>query len=90
MKYRPPSSESLRLLKERLGYTNGEMAELFGVTTGRQFHKYLSEEDKREMGFHVLIFGALQLGLMAGPLTSIDQVFDMGRSIGATIEINEP
>jgi hypothetical protein len=87
MKYQPPSSETLRRLKERLGYTNGQMADLFGVSTGRQFHKYLSDEDKREMGFHVLMYGAIQLALMAGPVTNIEQVFDAARSIGAMIEM---
>ncbi len=29
MKYQPPSSDALRLLKERLGYTNAQMANLF-------------------------------------------------------------
>ncbi|MDN7875459.1 MULTISPECIES: XRE family transcriptional regulator [Burkholderia cepacia complex] len=90
MNYQPPSSETLRQLKERLGYTNGQMADLFGVSTGRQFHKYLSDEDKREMGFHVLMYGAMQLALRTGPIASVDQVFDAARSIGATIELDKP
>ncbi|AJK47366.1 hypothetical protein [Burkholderia plantarii] len=88
MKYQPPSSEALRLLKERLGYTNGQMASLFGVSTGRQFHKYLSDEDKREMGFHVLMFGATNLALMTGPVASIDQILEVARSVGALIELS--
>ena len=89
MKYQPPGSETLRRLKEHLGYTNVQMADLFGVSTGRQFHKYLSDEDKREMGFHVLMYGAMQLALMTGPVTNIEQVFAAARSIGATIEMEE-
>jgi hypothetical protein len=89
MKYQPPSSEALRRLKERLAYTNGQMADLFGVSTGRQFHKYLSDEDKREMGFHVLMYGAMQLALMAGPIANIDQVLDAARSMDATIELDQ-
>ncbi|MDS0802847.1 XRE family transcriptional regulator [Burkholderia cenocepacia] len=88
MKYQPPSGELLRQLKERLGFTNAEMAELFGVATGRQFHKYLSEEDKREMGFHVLMYGAMNLALKGGPITNVEQVFEVARSIGAKIAVD--
>jgi hypothetical protein len=90
MNYQPPSSMALRQLKDQLGFTNGQMADLFGIATGRQFHKYLSEEDKREMGFHVLMFGAMQLALMNGPLTNIGQLFETARAIGATIDLDKP
>ncbi|MGN3965057.1 XRE family transcriptional regulator [Burkholderia gladioli] len=89
MKYQPPSSDALRLLKERLGYTNAQMANLFGVSTARQFHKYLSDEDRREMGFHVLMFGATNLALMIGPVASIDQILEVARSVGALIELSK-
>ncbi len=75
--------------KERLGYTNAQMANLFGVSTARQFHKYLSDEDRREMGFHVLMFGATNLALMVGPVASIDQILEVARSVGALIELSK-
>ncbi|WP_186019060.1 XRE family transcriptional regulator [Burkholderia gladioli] len=65
------------------------MANLFGVSTARQFHKYLSDEDRREMGFHVLMFGATNLALMVGPVASIDQILEVARSVGALIELSK-
>lgn len=85
MHYQPPPRVELRRLKEKLKYTNGQMAELFGIATGRQFHKYMSDEDKREMGFHVLMFGMLNLALARGPVKDVEQLFEMARSLGAVI-----
>jgi hypothetical protein len=89
MHYQPPGSGALRELKERLGYTNGQMADLFGVSTGRQFHKYISDEDKREMGFHVLMYGVLQLLLKDGAVAEVEQLYAKARELGATIEVEE-
>lgn len=86
MHYQPPPREELRRLKETLKYTNGQMADLFGIATGRQFHKYMSDEDKREMGFHVLMFGMLNLALARGTVESVEQLYEMARSLGAIIE----
>lgn len=85
MHYEPPPLAELRRLKEELKYTNGQMAELFGVSTSGQFHKYLSEKERREMGFHVLMYGMAQLVLKDGPIQSIDQVYDRARGYGAVI-----
>lgn len=86
MHYQPLPREGLQRLKEELQYTNAQMAEMFGIATGRQFHKYLSEEDKREMGFHVLIYGMVRLALMRGPIKSTDQLYDLARAYGAVID----
>ncbi|MFX1675222.1 hypothetical protein PWR63_23730 [Paraburkholderia sp. A2WS-5] len=88
MHYQPPLREELRRLRDELKYTNGQMADLFGVATGRQFHKYLSEEDKREMGFHVLMYGMLQLALLGGPVSSVEQLYALARSLGARIDLD--
>lgn len=88
MHYQPPPREELRRLRDELDFTNGQMADLFGVATGRQFHKYLSEEDKREMGFHVLMYGMLRLALLRGvPVTQIEQLYGMAQSYGAVIDL---
>jgi hypothetical protein len=89
MQYQAPPRHELRLLKERLSFTNGQMAQMFGVATGRQFHKYLSDEDKREMGFHVLMFGMAQLQLLRGPIVDIEQLYALGRELGAIIEVED-
>lgn len=87
MHYKPPPQVELRRLREELQFTNGQMASMFGIATGRQFHKYLSEEDKREMGFHVLMYGMLGLALARGiRITRVEQLHDMARSFGAVIE----
>src|SRR5690349_9621611 len=39
MHYQAPPQHGLRLLKEQLSFTNTQMARMFGVATGRQFHK---------------------------------------------------
>ncbi|MBB5547549.1 hypothetical protein [Paraburkholderia fungorum] len=90
MHYRAIPQAGLRQLKEELGYTNSQMAGVFGITTGRQFHKYLSDEDKREMGYHVLMYGMLQIELMLGPVRSIDQLHARARRYGAVIEPSAP
>jgi hypothetical protein len=89
MHYKPPPQAELRRLREDLHFTNGQMANMFGVATGRQFHKYLSEEDKREMGFHVLMYGMAQWHLMSGPITSIEQLYERARQIGAQVDFSE-
>jgi hypothetical protein len=89
MHYQAPPQQGLRLLKEQLSFTNTQMARMFGVATGRQFHKYLSDEDKREMGFHVLMYGMANWQLMHGPITSVDQLHARGREIGAIIELED-
>jgi hypothetical protein len=88
MHYEPPPSSNLRNLRDRLSFTNGQMARMFGVATGRQFHKYLSEEDKREMGFHVLMYGMAQLQLMRGPIVNVEQLHALGRELGAVIDLD--
>jgi len=89
MHYKAPPTQGLRLLKEQLSFTNTQMARMFGVATGRQFHKYLSDEDKREMGFHVLMYGMANWQLMHGPITSVERLHALGREIGAIIELED-
>lgn len=93
MHYKPPPQVELRRLREELQFTNGQMAKMFGVATGRQFHKYLSEEDKREMGFHVLMYGMLGLALHRRMrITKVEQLHDLAMEFGAEIgpEDGEP
>lgn len=90
MHYEPPPAAELRRLRDELGFKNPEMADMFGIATGRQFHKYLSEkeQDKREMGFHVLMYGMLQLALRRGiKVRNVEQLHELARSFGAVIEL---
>lgn len=88
MHYKPPPAIEIRRLRDDLNYNNGQMAELFGVSTSGQFHKYLSEKDRREMGFHVLMYGMAQLVLKDGPIQNIEQVYDRAREYGAVIDLD--
>jgi hypothetical protein len=62
------------------------MAAIFGLASGGQFHKYISDKDRREMGYHVLMYGMLQLALRKGPVENIEQLHEMARSYGAVID----
>ncbi|MFM0503981.1 helix-turn-helix domain-containing protein [Paraburkholderia caffeinilytica] len=97
MHYKPLTPAALLALRDNLGYTNAQMAELFGVAGGQQFHKYISMSEKkgtsREMGFHVLMYGMLRLRLMKGPVESIEQLYEEAREHGAVIDpdtVGEP
>lgn len=88
MHYRPLPREELQRLKEELGFTNSQMAALFGVSTSGQFHKYTSDKDRREMGFHVLMYGMLGLALLRGiRVVSVEQLHELARSYGAEIDL---
>jgi hypothetical protein len=87
MHYEPIPQEGLKRLKEDLAFNNVQMAAVFGIATGRQFHKYLSEGYQRPMGFHVLMYGMAQVELMAGPIVNIEQLYDRARKYGAVINL---
>lgn len=88
MHYESIPQEGLKRLKEDLAFNNAQMAEVFGIATGRQFHKYLSDDYQREMGFHVLMYGMARIELMHGPIKSIEQLFARARKYGAVIDLD--
>jgi hypothetical protein len=88
MHYDPPSAQNLRTLRDQRSFTNSQLAEIFRVSSSGQFHKYLSEKDKRQMGYHVLMVGMLNLALMEGPVTDIEQLHDRARELGAVIDLD--
>ena len=89
MHYKPPPQAELRRLRDELKYTNGQMAELFGVSTSGQFHKYLSDKDRREMGFHVLMYGMLGLAFLRRiRVTGVEVLFELAREYGAVIDLS--
>ncbi|ASW00507.1 transcriptional regulator [Paraburkholderia aromaticivorans] len=87
MNYTPPTPEELLKLKSELGKSSTEMAELFGVSTGRQWRKYTSSTEQRDMGMHMLFFAVAQLELDP---EAMERVFARMRAIGATVEIDKP
>ncbi|ECO8206534.1 helix-turn-helix transcriptional regulator, partial [Salmonella enterica] len=59
--YTPPTPEDLNQLKETLGYTGAQMANLAGVASNSQWRKYTGGESPRAMSPHILFFMAAQL-----------------------------
>ncbi|HEJ0068301.1 helix-turn-helix domain-containing protein [Citrobacter koseri] len=80
--YAPPTPEDLNQLKEQLGYTGTQMADLAGVASNSQWRKYTGGESPRAMSPHILFFIAAQLALSDKEL---DSVIKKMQEIGATI-----
>ena len=81
--YAPPTPEDLNQLKEQLGYTGTQMADLAGVASNSQWRKYTGGESPRAMSPHILFFIAAQLTLNDKDLAL---VINKMREIGATIQ----
>ncbi|WP_324028572.1 XRE family transcriptional regulator [Pantoea sp. JZ2] len=78
--YTPPSPEELDILKEDLGYTGSQMADLAGVASNSQWRKYTGGISPRAMSPHILFFMAAQLALSDD---EIERVLEKMREIGA-------
>lgn len=84
IRYSPPTPEQLRALKERLGYTGDQMASLFGLAGNNQWRKYTGGVEPRPMSLPMLFLAMALLDRTA----TVEQVFEMCRQVGATIEIS--
>jgi transcriptional regulator with XRE-family HTH domain len=80
--YEPPSSQDLRNLKDRLGYSGKQMADLFGLASSQQWHKYCGGHEPRPMSLPMLFLAMALLNRSA----TVEQVFDLCRQVGAKIE----
>ncbi|MGX5055979.1 XRE family transcriptional regulator [Enterobacter asburiae] len=69
--YTPPAPADLEALKEHLGYTGNQMAELAGVASNSQWRKYTGGAEPRAMSPHILFFMAAQLTLNEDELERI-------------------
>jgi transcriptional regulator with XRE-family HTH domain len=78
--YTPPSTDDLARLKEQLGYTGNQMADLAGVAGNSQWRKYTGGAEPRAMSPHILFFIAAQLTLSDEEL---QKVLEKMREIGA-------
>ncbi|WP_238759136.1 helix-turn-helix domain-containing protein [Klebsiella oxytoca] len=79
--YTPPSPDDLNRLKDELGYTGNQMADLAGVASNSQWRKYTGGESPRAMSPHILFYIAAQLALTPEEL---DRVISKMQQIGAT------
>ena len=82
MLYAPPSPDALSKLKADLGLSSAQMAQLFGVSDGRQWRKYTGGE--REVSPQILFFAMARLELDEA---TINRILDRMRMAGATIEL---
>ena len=80
--YRPPAPADLNRLKDKLGYTGNQMADLAGVASNSQWRKYTGGESPRAMSPHILFYMAAQLALSDDELGRvIKKMQDIGASI---------
>jgi hypothetical protein len=84
MRYGPPSTEALARLKSKLGYTGSQMAELFGVSSDKQWRKYTGGQQPREVSPHMLFFAMARLVLKQ---KDIDLVLEAMKEAGASIDL---
>lgn len=82
IRYEPPTSQDLRSLKDRLGYSGKQMADLFGLASSQQWHKYCGGNEPREMSLPMLFLAMALLNRSA----TVEQVFELCRQVGAKIE----
>jgi hypothetical protein len=81
--YIPPTTDDLNRLKEELGFTGNQMADLAGVASNSQWRKYTGGAEPRAMSPHILFFIAAQLALTDEQLK---EVLNKMREIGAEIQ----
>lgn len=81
--YTPPTPEDLARLKDELGLTGNQMANLAGLAGSNHWRKYTGGESPRVMGLHMLFFMAAQLELKPEEL---QKVLNKMKQIGASIE----
>ncbi|ECJ8852725.1 XRE family transcriptional regulator [Salmonella enterica] len=80
--YTPPTPEDLNQLKETLGYTGAQMANLAGVASNSQWRKYTGGESPRAMSSHILFFMAAQLILSEDDINKIiDKMIEVGAEL---------
>ncbi|ECQ0553629.1 XRE family transcriptional regulator, partial [Salmonella enterica] len=80
--YTPPTPEDLNQLKETLGYTGAQMANLAGVASNSQWRKYTGGESPRAMSPHILFFMAAQLTLSEDDINKIiDKMIEVGAEL---------
>ncbi|EAA8568807.1 XRE family transcriptional regulator [Salmonella enterica] len=80
--YTPPTPEDLNQLKETLGYTGAQMANLAGVASNSQWRKYTGGESPRAMSPHILFFMAAQLILSEDDINKIiDKMIEVGAEL---------
>jgi transcriptional regulator with XRE-family HTH domain len=81
--YVAPSTVDLNQLKNDLGMTGNQMADLVGVSSNSQWRKYTGGENPRPMSPQMLFYLAAQLSLTDDELLKVVKKM---QEIGAEIE----
>lgn len=87
MKYTAPSPEELQRLKDETKLKSHEMAELFGLSSGRHWRSYTESNRPRTISAQTLFFGIARREL--DPAT-LELVLTAMRAVGATIDLDTP
>jgi hypothetical protein len=85
MLFQPPTVQQLKQLKEDLGYTGAQMAQLLGLSSSRRWRDLVNESNPQGITPSSLFLGAARLTLAD---KQIEQVLEKMRQIGATIDLN--
>lgn len=81
--YEAPSTTDLQNLKDQLGFSGNDMAELASVAGGQQWRKYTGGAEPRDINLHMMFFIAARLALAPEQLRA---VVEKMKEIGAVID----
>ncbi|MFM0022205.1 XRE family transcriptional regulator [Paraburkholderia azotifigens] len=85
MLYQPPTVQQLKQLKEELGYTGAQMAQLLGLSSSRRWRDLVNESNPQGVTPASLFLGAARLTLAEN---DIQRVLEKMRQIGAAIDLD--
>jgi transcriptional regulator with XRE-family HTH domain len=85
--YAPPSTADLEALKTKLGKTGNDMADIAGLSDGRQWRKYTGGAKPREVSAQMLFFIAARLSL---PEEQLESIYAQMRDMGADLAFEDP
>lgn len=80
--YEAPTPDDLQALKNQLGLTGAQMADLAGVFSSAQWRKYTNNINQRKMSPQMLFYLAAQLTLQP---EDVDRIIKKMIEIGARI-----
>jgi transcriptional regulator with XRE-family HTH domain len=84
--YAPPSTVDLEALKTRLNKTGNDMANIAGLSDGRQWRKYTGGASPREVSVQMLFFIAARLTL---PEDQLEALYGEMRAMGAELAFDD-
>lgn len=83
IEYTPPVATDLQDIKDSLGLTGQQMAELLSVAGGQQWRKYTGGEKPRSLSLHALFFLAARLSLSNDELARVrSRMQQIGADVG--------